>query len=108
MIEAKFYVKESGVISGFEISGHSGYSDSGSDIVCAAVSSAAYMTVNTLSDVMMIDLDVTVNDDLGIMNVKIFERDFSKYSQIIMGFKKHLILLEEMYPKNIKVSYLEV
>ena len=48
MIEAIFTVTDK-VIQGFEISGHSDYSEEGSDIICAAVSSAAYMTANTLT-----------------------------------------------------------
>ena len=52
MLSAKFFVLESGTIVGFEILGHSGYAESGKDIVCSAVSSAAYMTENNITDVM--------------------------------------------------------
>ncbi|WP_442974828.1 ribosomal-processing cysteine protease Prp, partial [Ruminococcus sp.] len=48
MIEAIFTVTDK-VIRGFEISGHSDYSEHGSDIICAAVSSAAYMAANTVT-----------------------------------------------------------
>ena len=51
MIKAEFHTA-SGMINGFVVSGHSGYSGSGSDIVCAAVSSAVLMAANTLTDVM--------------------------------------------------------
>lgn len=108
MIKAKIYVSDSGNIVGFDISGHSGFSESGTDIVCAAVSSAAYMAVNTLTEVLKADVDVDLNDKLGIMRALVHEKDIFRCSDILNGFKMHLILLEEMYSKNIKVDYVEV
>ena len=108
MIKAEIYVSELGSIVGFSISGHSDFSQSGTDIVCAAVSSAAYMTVNTLTDVIRADVDVNVNDKLGIMRAFVSEKDVPRCSDILSGFKMHLILLEEMYSENIKVNYVEV
>ena len=108
MIKAEIYVSKSGNIVGFSISGHSGFSESGTDIVCAAVSSAAYMTANTLTDVLKADADVSVNDRAGFMRVFVSEKDISRCSDILNGFKMHLILLEEMYLENIKVNYVEV
>ena len=45
IVEDKF-----GTIRGFEIQGHSGYAESGKDIVCAAVSALAYTAVGAISD----------------------------------------------------------
>jgi len=38
-------------ITGFECTGHAGYAEAGSDIVCAAVSILAYTCVNALESV---------------------------------------------------------
>ena len=38
-------------ITGFSISGHSGYAEAGSDIVCAAISAAVAMAETTINDV---------------------------------------------------------
>ena len=38
-------------ITGFSVSGHSGYSEAGSDIVCAAVSAVVTMAEATINDV---------------------------------------------------------
>ena len=108
MIKAEIYVTDRGNIVGFDISGHAGFSESGTDIVCAAVSSAAYMVGNTLTEVIRADIDTVINDKLGIMKVMISSKDVNRCSDIMNGFKLHLILLEEMYPKNIKVNYVEV
>ncbi len=108
MLSAKFFVLESGMIVGFEILGHSGYAKSGKDIVCAAVSSAAYMTANTITDVMGISADVSVIEDAGYMKMLVNSKDAVLCKDILNGFKNHLLLLEEIYLKNINVSYTEV
>ena len=108
MLKAMFFISDDGVIRGFDISGHSGYEESGKDIVCAAVSSAAYMVVNTISDVIGAEVDVKTDENVGHMNFLVQEKYLPDCSRILQGFKKHLLLLEEMYPKNIKVFYKEV
>ncbi len=107
MINVNIETLPSGEIIGFDIFGHSGYAESGMDIVCAAVSSAAYMVVNTLTDVMNVKVDVVVNQN-GRMQLKIDNKDLVRCRELLQGFKIHIILLEEQYPKNIKVNYLEV
>ena len=62
MIQVSFLTLKSGELVGFWIQGHSGYAEEGSDIVCAAVSSAAYMTANTILEVLGISADVTAED----------------------------------------------
>ena len=59
MIRAVFFEGENG--RGFEISGHAGGS-AGTDIVCAAVSSAVYMAANTVTDVIKIHADISEQD----------------------------------------------
>lgn len=108
MLRAEFFILDDGKIKGFDISGHSGYEESGKDIVCAAVSSAAYMTANTIADVMGIQAEVTVKDDEGHMNFLVYDKYLSDCGYILQGFKNHLLMLEEMYPENVKVFYKEV
>ena len=51
MIQAEFLMAEGGAAAGFHITGHAG-GEAGTDIVCAAVSSAAYLVANTVTEVM--------------------------------------------------------
>ena len=41
----KVFVTQSGVLYGYEVSGHSGYAEKGNDIVCAGISSVAQNTL---------------------------------------------------------------
>ena len=50
MTRCEFFT-EGDRITGFSISGHSGYAEAGSDIVCAAISAVVTMAEATINDV---------------------------------------------------------
>ena len=108
MIKVKVFNLSSGEILGFEIRGHAGYDEVGKDIVCASVSSAAYMALNTLTTVMKVHCDSEINERVGVMRFQIEPKAIDSCKVILEGLKLHLIMLEEAYPKNISVSYEEV
>lgn len=107
MINIDFFVLKSGLLLGFDIYGHAECDVLGKDIVCAAVSSAAFMVANTISEVIKIPADVKVYD-CGEMRLKVNEKDAALCSDVLLGFKLHMVNLEEQYPKNISVNYVEV
>ena len=100
------FIKDKNLITGFEMNGHSGYSEQGSDIVCASVSSAAYMTANTVTDVIGLSADISVDD--GYMMMKLTSHDAMKAQDILRGFELHINELSQQYPINIKVNFSEV
>ena len=99
MIKARFFT-EGSEICGYEISGHSGSAESGQDIICAFVSSAAYMAANTLSEIVGSKIEAEVSD--GFMKIKVLS-DLSEAQQILEGLRLHLRSLAGDYPDNIKV-----
>ncbi len=98
MIKARFF-NQGDLLTGFEISGHSGSAERGEDIICATVSSAAYLTVNTITDVILVKADIRQRD--GYMCVKV--QPVSETQAILKGLRLHLISLSKDYPENIKV-----
>ena len=105
MIRAVFTVQDK-LVTGFEISGHSGFSKQGSDIICSAVSSAAYMAVNTLTDVQKLDCDVTVND--GFMDLKLSKAEAEAAQVVLNGLLLHLDALSKEYADFIDLKISEV
>lgn len=105
MINIRFIKKEN-LITGFDIKGHSDYAKEGSDIVCASVSSAAYMTANTITEIIGVSADIEVND--GYMMMKLTSHDALKAQDILKGFELHMTELSKQYQINIKVNYSEV
>ena len=100
------FIKEKNLITGFELKGHSGYAEHGSDIVCASVSSAAYMTANTITEIIGVPADISVDD--GYMKMKLTSHDALKAQDILKGFELHVSELSQQYQINIKVNYSEV
>ena len=99
MIKARFFT-EGNLICGYEISGHSGSAEAGQDIICAFVSSAAYMAANTLSEILGAEIEAEVAD--GYMNIRVSSK-LSEAQQILEGLRLHLRSLAGDYPDNIKV-----
>ncbi len=84
------------------MSGHSTMceSDEEGKQVCSAVSSAAYMAVNTITDVIGDTLDIAVED--GYMKA-IASGENVATQTVLKGLKLHLEGLSEQYGKRIKI-----
>lgn len=77
--------------------------DLGEDIVCASVSSAAYMTANTLTEIVKVKTEVEDAND-GIMKIVVSTADRDKAKYFLEGLRLHITELEKMYPRNIRVN----
>ncbi len=92
-------------LCGFEIQGHAGQAEQGRDIVCAAVSSAAYLTANTLTEVC--GCRATVQESEGRLSVRISSEQ--ETAQIpLQGLRLHLEGLTAQYPQYIQLQQTEV
>lgn len=97
MIKATFY-KRGEVLCGFEIDGHSGYSEAGSDIICASVSSVAYMAVNTITDVIGDKADISISDGY----FRFMTDSCRKETKVVLeGLKLHVSALAGDYSEYI-------
>ena len=103
MIRAVLTV-EDGIITGFSLSGHADFAEQGRDIVCAAVSSAAYMAANTVTDVQNLPCSVTADD--GYMEMHLSKQEAEQAQVILNGLLLHLDALCKEYPAfiNLKIS----
>lgn len=99
------WLKRGDSLCGFSVQGHSETAPSGRDIVCAAVSSAAYMAANTITEVCGCSADIREED--GLLTVMI-DTNADNAQTILKGFKLHIEGLAEQYPKFIKTQLTEV
>jgi uncharacterized protein YsxB (DUF464 family) len=98
MVRAAFFLKD-GRYCGFTVTGHAlPPGDYGEyDLICAAVSSAVYLTCNTLTD--FIGGCCACQDDNKItLNA---ENSNGAAQGIIRGFQSHMREMARQYPKNI-------
>ncbi|MBQ8203669.1 MAG: ribosomal-processing cysteine protease Prp [Clostridia bacterium] len=101
MTIVKFLEKQNR-LCGFEISGHSteDCDDTNGKIVCSAVSSAAYMSANTVIEIIGDKCEAQVND--GFMRIYI-ENPSDKTLSVLEGFRLHITELSKEYRKQIRI-----
>ncbi len=99
MITVTFCVRDD-LLTGFQISGHSGYAEAGTDIVCAAVSSAAILVANTATEVMHLNAEVKEKD--GFLHFQTEAADAAAAQPLLQGFLLHCKELQKVYPQNIR------
>ena len=106
MIKAQFFRGNDGLLTGYDIRGHAGTGEYGQDVLCAFVSSAAYMAANTITDVIGADITAQVTD--GRMYITVSEKDVPECKAVLEGLLLHLKETEKQYPKNLNVIITEV
>lgn len=101
MTEAEFGIAKGKIVS-FSVKGHSGYADSGSDIVCAAISSTVWMTVNALENILKLDVRYTADD--ADVYFEVSDKDASAAQTFFEAFKQFLCNLSYEYGKYLTVK----
>lgn len=90
--------KKGDQLIGFLITEHSGFDDEGSDIVCASISSAAYLTANTLTEIVGAKADIEVKDAYFKF---VLVDSFDQSQSHLKGLRLHLKSLAGDYPEYI-------
>ena len=92
-------------ITGFTVSGHSGYAEAGSDIVCAAVSAIVTMAEATVNEVCGAKAKVRVKEEAARVTLPLpascDEED--SVQAVLAGMLLTLISLRDDYPDYIEV-----
>ena len=96
------FIKSNGKFLGFRIQGHSGYAEEGSDIVCAAVSSMAMLTINNITESLGVAARVEVDEEIPVIDFSLQNEDETA-CLLIAGLWRELAALANDYPKNIRV-----
>lgn len=107
MIRAALWTDREHRFTAFEISGHSGYADEGSDIVCSAVSVLAITCVNSLESVCGIHPAVTGGED-GYLKARLpsamTESQRHDAQVLLCALRQGLQDLVKSYPKFVQLS----
>ena len=92
-------------LDGFVVEGHSGYADEGSDILCAAISSAVFMAECTINDVLGLAAPVKQRD--GYVSLKLpgslGQANERTCQDLLTGMMVYLEALSGQYPENLVV-----
>lgn len=88
------------------MAGHSGFSFSGADIVCAAATTAIRMLEVTLNDVLSANLPVSVNESDASITIDLTcaPAEIREVIEVVVsGFARLIGQLSEEYPENIQL-----
>lgn len=110
MTRCILYRDAEGRYTGFEVSGHSGYAEAGSDIVCAAVSILTTTCVNALEAVAGVTPMIRGGTDgmLGVTLPSPLPPDKLHDCQVLLkALRQGLADLSEGYPKYVRLSIQE-
>ena len=104
MTKCEFF-RENERITGFSVSGHSGYAEAGSDIVCAAISAVVTMAEATINDVCGAKAKVRVKEEDARITLTLpascDEED--AVQAVLAGMMITLCSLRDDYPDYIEV-----
>ena len=92
-------------ITGFSVSGHSGYAEAGKDIVCAAISAVVAMTEATVNDICGAKAKVRVKDEQAriTLTLPVSCDEEETVQAVLAGMMVTLIGLQEQYSDFIEV-----
>ena len=92
-------------ITGFSVSGHSGYGEAGTDIVCAAISAVVTMAEATINDVCGAKAKVRVKDEQAriILTLPASCDEEDTVQAVLAGMMVTLMSMRDDYPDYIEV-----
>ena len=104
MTRCEFFTEDDR-ITGFSVSGHSGYAEAGADIVCAAISAVVTMAEATINDVCGAKAKVRVKDEDARVTLMLPTScdEEESVQAVLSGMMLTLISLREDYPDYIEV-----
>ena len=92
-------------INGFSVSGHSGYGEAGTDIVCAAISAVVTMAEATINEVCGAKAKVRVKDEQARVTLMLPAScdEEETVQAVLAGMMVTLMSMRDDYPDYIEV-----
>jgi len=104
MTKCEFFTEDDR-ITGFSVSGHSGYAEAGQDIVCAAISAIVTMAEATINDVCGAKAKVRVKEEDARITLTLPAAcdEEESVQAVLAGMLLTLCSLRDDYPDHIEV-----
>ena len=100
-----------GRYTGFEVKGHSGYAEAGSDIVCAAISALTQSTLNGLKNILKAPVMFNVDEDGAFIEVSLTpeanEAAIRQAQLLLLTLQEGLQAIQREYPRNLRIIFKE-
>ena len=104
MTRCEFFTEDDR-ITGFSVSGHSGYAEAGQDIICAAISAVVTMAEATINDVCGAKAKVRVKEEDArvTLTLPVSCDEEESVQAVLAGMMLTLMSLRDDYPDYIEV-----
>ena len=106
-----FYRRKDGALIGYRAQGHTGFADSGSDIVCAAVSALTQSTLNGLRNVLKAPVMFEIDDQAAFLEARLTpeatEAQVRQAQLLLVTLLEGLQAVERSYPQNVRIFFEE-
>jgi len=104
MTRCEFFTEDER-ITGFSVSGHSGYAEAGADIICAAISAVVTMAEATINDVCGAKAKVRVKEEDTRVTLTLPAScdEEESVQAVLAGMMLTLLSLRDDYPDYIEV-----
>ena len=100
MIKVSIYRDENKKVIGFHCVGHAGYAESGSDIICAAVSALTMTTINSIDTFTADTYSYDEDESTGMMDFRIISEVSGASELLLNSLLLGLCGIEESYGKK--------
>ena len=104
MIKIAIYKNAENLITGFQISGHSGYAEAGSDIVCSAVSALVINTINSIQHFTSDQFRLEQDEKTGYIEFHVVSPGSNNGNLLLSSLALGLQGISEEYSKYIKLN----
>ena len=106
-----FLKRSDGALLGYRANGHSGYAESGADIVCAAISALTQTTLNGLKNVLKAPVMFDQDDDgafiEAILTTEASEDQLRQAQLLLVTLLEGLQAIQREYPRNLRIIFKE-
>ncbi len=91
-------------------SGHSGYSDEGSDIICSYISSSCELLMSILIDALGADVETNIDPEKAFVEIKVLPTEKNvclsdTISAVTNGFSIQMKDFSKQFPKFVSITF---
>ena len=106
-----FLKRSDGALIGYRANGHSGYAESGADIVCAAISALTQTTLNGLKNVLKAPVMFEIDDRRAFIEAELTpeatEEQIAQAQLLLETLLQGLQAIQRGYPRNVRIIFKE-
>ena len=106
-----FFRRADGTLIGYRAQGHTGYAETGQDIVCAAVSALTQSTLNGLRGVLKAPVAFDIDEQSATLEAELTpeatEEQVRQAQLLLVTLLEGLQAIERSYPRNVRIFFEE-